>query len=339
MNDATAGTHALRPPPKRSVFETTDLEVGRAFMNAAYNTSLRMSGNEQKQLVRHSRYDFGLFCLDDVTLSMDTAYESDPLGRLGIIQLRSGWTEHRPADSSDLVLPGDHERLGPGDINIVAQPDQPFSAVASNLGFRGVLLDMSVIFRAAGIDDDGPAGPIRFSRLEPPTPAAADHWSHTVANVHDLLATNPGALNEPLVRGDTARLLATCALETFPNSALTEPTSKDFSDATPATVRKAITYIEDNAHADIGLADIAAAISVSPRALRLAFARHHDTSLLGHLRRARLDRAHFDLLAADPTSGETVAAVAARWGFAKPGTFRSRYRDVYGVSPSDTLAI
>jgi AraC-like DNA-binding protein len=270
---------------------------------------------------------------------MDTAYESDPLDHLGVIQLSSGWAEHRPASANDTVLPGDHERVGPGDINIVGQPDRPFSAAASNLAFSGVLLEMPLIFRTAGIAEDGPSDPIRFSRLEPPTSAAADHWRNTVGYVKDLLATNPEALNEPLVLGETARLLATSALETFPNSALTEPTSKDTSDATPATARKAIAYIEENTDADIGLADIAAAISVSPRALRLAFARHHDTSLLGHLRRARLDRAHFDLLDADPTTGKTVAAVAAHWGFARPGTFQSLYQGIYGVSPSNTLAI
>jgi AraC-like DNA-binding protein len=339
MNDPITDVPPRRPTPERHVFETTDLETGRAFMNAAYGTSLRMRGNEQEQLVRHSRYDLGLFCLDDVTLSMDTEYDSDPLDRLAVIQLHSGWTEHRPAGAGDSILPGDQERIGPGDINIIAQPDQPFSAVASNLDFSGVLLDVPLVMQAAGIAEDLPSGPLRFSRLEPPTPGAADRWSRTFGYVHDLLATNPEAMSEPLVVGDTARLLAASALETFPNSALAEPTSKDTSDATPATVGKAVAFIEDNAHTDIGLTDIAAAISVSPRALQLAFTRHHDTSLRGHLRRVRLDRAHFDLLAADPTTDATVAGVAARWGFAKPGTFRSLYKAIYGVSPSEALAI
>lgn len=339
MNDDIADAPAQLPTPKRHVFETTDLEVGRAFMNAAYGTSLRMRGNGQEQLVRHSRCDLGLFCLDDVTLSMETEYDSDPLDRLAVIQLRSGWTEHRPAHASDAVLPDDHERMGPGDINIVAQPDQPFSAVASNLAFSGVLLDMPLVKQAAGIADDEPSVPIRFSRLEPPTPGAAERWRSAVDYVHDILATSPEAMSEPLVRGSTARLLAACAPETFPNTAVAEPNSRDSSDATPATLRKALAYIGDNAHIDIGLTDIAAAISVSPHALQYAFTRHHDTTLRGHLRRVRLDRAHFDLLAADPTTGATVAGIAAHWGFAKPGTFRSLYQGIYGVSPSETLAI
>jgi transcriptional regulator GlxA family with amidase domain len=60
-------------------------------------------------------------------------------------------------------------------------------------------------------------------------------------------------------------------------------------------------------------------------------------SCSSYLRRARLAGAHADLLAADPTTGDTVAAIAARWGFAQPGRFARHYRSVYGVLPSTTL--
>ncbi|MFY0407402.1 helix-turn-helix domain-containing protein [Solicola sp. PLA-1-18] len=51
----------------------------------------------------------------------------------------------------------------------------------------------------------------------------------------------------------------------------------------------------------------------------------------------RLERAHEELQRADPTRGDTVAAVAARWGFANPGRFAARYRSTFGVLPSHTL--
>ncbi|WP_314176672.1 helix-turn-helix transcriptional regulator [Streptomyces winkii] len=335
-------TDADSPPerftPTRRAFETRDPEAGRAFMNAVYGTSLRMSGNNEDQLIRHSRYDLGPFCLDDMTLPMDAEYVAEPLEHLAVIQIHSGWSEHRPTDAADQVLPGDHERIGPDDINIIAQPDRPFSARASNLGFSGVLLDMPLVMRTAGIGEDAPTGPIRFSRLEPPSQADADRWRNSYDYVREVLETEFDAMSEPLVRGDSARLLAACALETFPNSAVPEPTSKDTRDATPLTVRKALAFIGENAGADIGPAEIAAAVRVSPRALQLAFARHHDTSVLGQVHRVRLDRAHFELLAADPAGGATVPRIAARWGFAKPGGFRTLYRNIYGVSPSETLA-
>ena len=55
-----------------------------------------------------------------------------------------------------------------------------------------------------------------------------------------------------------------------------------------------------------------------------------------YLRHIRLDRAHHDLLDADPAT-VTVTTIAARWGFPHPGRFAAAYRDHYGRAPSATL--
>ena len=48
-------------------------------------------------------------------------------------------------------------------------------------------------------------------------------------------------------------------------------------------------------------------------------------------------RAHADLLAATPGDGQTVTAIAERWGFPSASRFTARYRQAYGVPPSRTL--
>ena len=68
----------------------------------------------------------------------------------------------------------------------------------------------------------------------------------------------------------------------------------------PPILRDAVSFIQDNADADIGLEDIAAAVNVSPRSVQYAFRRNLGTTPLEYLRRVRLDRAHRDLKAADP---------------------------------------
>lgn len=80
-------------------------------------------------------------------------------------------------------------------------------------------------------------------------------------------------------------------------------------------MRRAVAFIEENAHLDITVADIAAAVCVTTRAVQLAFQRHLDTTPTAYLRRARLARAHADLTRASPGDGLTVTAVAYRWGF------------------------
>jgi transcriptional regulator GlxA family with amidase domain len=103
------------------------------------------------------------------------------------------------------------------------------------------------------------------------------------------------------------------------------------------SLRKALAFIEANAHRPITITDIANAAGTSPRAVQYAFTRHLGTTPTLYLRRTRLQRAHQALAAADPTTGATVKAIAARWGFANPGTFAVLHRRAYGTTPSHTL--
>ena len=104
----------------------------------------------------------------------------------------------------------------------------------------------------------------------------------------------------------------------------------------PPQLRRALAFIHDNAQTDIGLNDIAAVVGVTPRSVQYMFRRHLGTTPLEYLRRVRLDNAHRDLLAADP-SVDTVTAIAGRWGFSHAGRFSIAYRQVFGTSPSRTL--
>jgi AraC-like DNA-binding protein len=332
MDDAMEEATALQRAPVRRVFETTDLDVARDFMNAAYGTSLRMKGRERSQLVRHARFDHGSFCVDDVTLSMETGYDAEPLGCLAVVEPRTGWVEHRWPDGG--------ERVGPGEIAAISPPDRPFTALAHQLEFDSVVLGQPALDRNAPLPEGRRSEPLRFTGMRPASPGLADRWRCTVAHVRDVLAVNPQAMSEPLVIGNMARALAESALAVFPNSGPAEATSRDGSDAAPGAVRRAVAFIEERADTDITLLDIARAARVSPHALRIAFARHHNSrSPFGCVTQVRLDRAHFDLLAADGENGATVPAVAARWGFPKPSRFAALYRDVYGVSPHDTLSL
>jgi AraC-like DNA-binding protein len=106
----------------------------------------------------------------------------------------------------------------------------------------------------------------------------------------------------------------------------------------PATLRSAIAVIETRAAEPIGLAEIADAAQISPRALQAAFRKHLGTTPLGHLHAIRMARVHTDLLAAQPGDGQTVSAVANRWGFSQLSRFARDYKQRYGVSPRETLS-
>ncbi|HEX9831724.1 MAG TPA: helix-turn-helix domain-containing protein [Mycobacterium sp.] len=108
------------------------------------------------------------------------------------------------------------------------------------------------------------------------------------------------------------------------------------STAQPVLLRRAIAFIHDNAHRDITLSDIAASVNVTPRSVQYTFRRYQGTTPLEYLRCLRLQHAHRELQAADP-SVDTVTAIAGRWGFGHAGRFSSMYKRTFGTSPSQTL--
>ena len=110
----------------------------------------------------------------------------------------------------------------------------------------------------------------------------------------------------------------------------------DTSTTQPLMLRRAIGFIHDNAHRDITLSDIAMSVNVTPRSVQYTFRRYLGTTPLEYLRRVRLNRAHRELQAADP-SVDTVMAIAGRWGFSHAGRFSSVYKRTFGTSPSHTL--
>lgn len=178
---------------------------------------------------------------------------------------------------------------------------------------------------------------LRFTSLAPRSPAAQRSWlallDRTYREVMSAGATAVNALqNQQLVRA-----VASAALTTFPNTTMTTDYLPGPGQVESAAVRRAIAYIDDNAHRPITLGQIAAASGIGVRALQYAFRQHRGTTPMHYLRQARLDRAHHDLRAADPAQGETVAAIAARWGFAKPSRFAAYYRQTYHQPPNHTL--
>jgi transcriptional regulator GlxA family with amidase domain len=144
----------------------------------------------------------------------------------------------------------------------------------------------------------------------------------------------------PLIRAQAFRTLAVALLTSFPNAALDAPGGGDGSapgPVDPAVVRRAVAFVDEHAGEPIGVEDIARAARIGVRGLQLAFRRHRDTTPTEYLRRVRLELAHRDLRDGDPTRGDTVTAIAARWGFTRPGAFAVDYRRAYGRPPSATL--
>jgi AraC-like DNA-binding protein len=193
------------------------------------------------------------------------------------------------------------------------------------------------IKRAAEDTAEVPAAQMRFHGITPVSAPMARYWRSLIALVSGALTDPESPLNSPLLAEELVRTVATGALHVFPNTTLNRQHVPGPGAVTPAAVRRAVAYIEANAHLPLQLGEIAAAAGTGARALQYGFRRHLGTTPVQYLSRVRLELARQELQSADPARGDTVKAVATRWGFANTGRFAAAYRAAYGVLPSDTL--
>jgi AraC-like DNA-binding protein len=97
---------------------------------------------------------------------------------------------------------------------------------------------------------------------------------------------------------------------------------------------RAARLIDDHCAEPLGTPDIAEAIGLSVRALQAGFREHFDTTPMGYLRRARLERMREALR---DGSAASVTEAATRWGLTHLGRVSSDYRATFGEMPSETL--
>ncbi|NIZ89654.1 AraC family transcriptional regulator [Kineococcus rubinsiae] len=184
---------------------------------------------------------------------------------------------------------------------------------------------------------DTTAAAVRFLDTAPVDAAGQQYWAGLVRFAYQQATAPDSPLNSPLVRAQLVRTLAQAALVTFPNTTMTTDYLAGPGDVGPATLRRALAHLHAHAAEPLTVGDLAGAAGIGVRALQQAFTTQLGATPMTHLRRVRLERAHADLRAGDPTAGDTVAAIAARWGFAHPGRFAAAYQTEYEVSPATTL--
>jgi AraC-like DNA-binding protein len=182
-----------------------------------------------------------------------------------------------------------------------------------------------------------PATDLRFEAIAPVSADRQAIWASTTEFVCAQLVTSGTSGISPVMAHELTRMAAAVMLDTFPNTAMTAPYLAGPGWVPPAAVCRAAAFIEAHADQPVTLADIAAAAGTTGRALQSAFRRCYDTTPVGYLRQARLERAYTELQDADPAAGVTVAAVARRWGWTSPSQFAAVYQRRFGEAPSRTL--
>jgi len=173
---------------------------------------------------------------------------------------------------------------------------------------------------------------LRLTSVRPRSDLAARQW----VRAFDYLLTSAMSIDggDALIEAGLSRHALTTILGCFP-STFSSAITRDGGGGGAATVRKALAYIDENAHLPITVDDVAESVHISTRGLQYSFRRSLNTTPTEYLRRVRLDGAHRDLR--DSAGDESVAQIARRWGFGNSSRFNSLYRQTYGRGAKETL--
>jgi AraC-like DNA-binding protein len=309
------------------LLDTKDLGEAESVLSATFS-KMRISATsgDASAPLRMERASIGSMGLDIAENGIDFSYEMDPPGQILLCRVVSGGLEERPRGAS--VAPGEVYASG-------AIAGMPYAGRVQQGHYEQLVIQPSLL-SAVAAGQRGSAEPVRLTGSVPVSREATRHLFDTIGYVAHV-AANRYAQDSPLIAAGLEQYVAMTMLATLPNTAGLEPTPQDRQDSTPVLLRRAIAYIDENAHTDICLTDIASAVYVTPRALQYMFRRHRDCTPMEYVRQVRLQHAHLDLVAGN-RSTTTVGAIARHWGFGHLGRFAVGYRENYGQSPHVTLA-
>jgi len=259
----------------------------------------------------------------DLEWDTEVGLAVDATDELMFVEVRSGAFAFNPW--------GCDEVIGEGDA-FVMPPDQELEfridhAVASTCSFSAQLLRR--VAREVW-DDEGVC--LAEGTLRPVDAGRHWLWRRTVQEYRRQVLETPDVYGNELLRAEASRFVVVSAISAF--GLVTEPRREA---SVSAAVRRATAWVDEHRREPITVQDIAAAARLSPRGLSLAFRRERGQTPMEYVRLARVDGARADLVAGDPTRGDTVAGIAADWGFSNAGRFTALYRQTYGEPPRRTL--
>jgi AraC-like DNA-binding protein len=255
-------------------------------------------------MVRSSRYPLIAVCL--------------PVG--GQILISSNCGSARVADGSAVVV-------SPGDPVVVEY-------LTDDCRMETLLFEQSAVeAELAGMLGAPVTKPLRFDQQF--SLSGASPFSRALTLLHNELTDPAGLTAVPAMSRQLGRLIMAGLLVSQTHN-YTEELTRPRAVPGSKPIRNALELIESQP-ADIEtVADIAAAVGLSVRALDDGFQRYVGTPPMTYLRQVRMARAHEELVTADPEL-TTASTVARKWGFGHYGRFAAEYARRFGRKPSETL--
>ncbi|MCV6591581.1 MAG: AraC family transcriptional regulator [Silicimonas sp.] len=215
-------------------------------------------------------------------------------------------------------------------------PDRPTRMVWADACRKlMVQIDAAYLNRVAA-EEIGAALPGRV-RFDPKVPLAGDPGrriralSLFAARAFDTGRVSPGGQDLALM--SLERQLALSFLRDQPSN-VSHLLAAARPGCSEAHLKRAVAFIHDQAHENLGLEDIAAAAGVHPRTLQTAFRKSLGVTPIQFLRDVRLDRARFHLMRRHNRA--SVSEIAYDCGYSHLGRFSRDFKTRFGHAPSQT---
>lgn len=314
--DATAGLLLI---------DASGIDQAEEQISTTFSTfRVRTAAVGRNTRIRLWRTYAGTLGIDDVEYTYDLTYEMEAPDDILLVRMRSGVFEETHLGQPTC-------RHGTGAAVAFGAIEHPILGRLEKARYQMIGVPRRAFAEVAGDHPDSDA--IRLTGTTPVSDAANQHVVDVIDHIRHGLLSNPAAADEPLIVSTLTRYLAASMLAAFPHT-FADGLVRDLDNHD--ALRRARTYIDNNAHTDISLACIAHAARVSASTLEAIFTRHLHCTPSEYLRQVRLAHVHDDLAAADPATS-TVADIARKWGFWRLGPFSALYRRTYGHPPESTL--
>ncbi|MFI2428624.1 AraC family transcriptional regulator [Streptomyces sp. NPDC018955] len=313
----------------RTLLDTRDIAEAQMGVGASYCWhELTVTGRPVQFHAVQTQVSLGEIAIHRLSYGAPVHVEPVPLGNWVLVSA--------PLRGALTIRSGRVERTLAVGESVAIDPYRPFSLTwETDCQLQTIRLPRHVVEEAAEVAGVASEGTVRFGIGAPVTPMAARSWQAVTALLKQE-ATQQGAFSRfPLLTEQLTRTLAMALVNTHPVVDADEGGRP--GRVLPRALRRAVELVEREPETDLSIPVLAAAASLSPRALQEGFRRHMDMTPTEYVRRVRMARAHDMLAQADPQSGVSVTQIACQWGFTNLGRFARDYQRHYGQLPSTTL--
>jgi AraC-like DNA-binding protein len=326
-SEASTATRPQLSSPALQRFSADDVDAATDALSQAYSAVTVLPDPAAKNMhVEVATWKLPNLSLGSLEISTSTVRSSRypliavclPVG--GQILITSNCGSARVADGSAAVV-------SPGNPVVVEY-------LTDDCRMETLLFEQSAVeAELAGMLGTSVTTPLRFDLQF--TFSGASPFSRALRLLHHELTDPAGLTAVPAMSKQLGRLIMAGLLVSQTHNYTGELTRPR---AVPGSkpIRNALEFIESQPGEIETVADIAAAVGLSVRALDDGFHRYVGVPPMTYLRQVRMARAHEELLAADPEL-TTASTVSRKWGFGHYGRFAADYARRFGRKPSETL--